>query len=224
MTTLQQSDIQARLIALLPSGWFSDGSTVVAPVLNAVVSAAATVFYSAYSLIQYAQSQTRISTASGAFLDLIAYDYFGRNLQRASGQTDSSFQSLILAALGQERVTRAGMISTITALTGSAPVIFEPFNTGDAGAWDYGTFAFDAIGGWGDTDLPAQVFVQVDRTGVQGVPNVDGFDSGIGAFDIGAIEWTDPSLVTGQVTDAQIYQTIANTVPTGVIAWTQLLN
>jgi hypothetical protein len=67
------------------------------------------------------------------------------------------------------------------------------------------------------------VQITVFRPGLQGIPNLDGYDGSIGAFDAGQIEFTDPSMVTGAVTDEEIYRTINATRPAGVTCWTKLV-
>jgi hypothetical protein len=253
MTTGNQSDIASRLWALLPPSWFPAG----APNVTAILQGPAIVGAFNYSLIAFAKLQTRISTSSGFFLDLIAFDYFGRYIRRRVSELDAAFLARIKKELLRQRVTRAAMSQALTDLTGSPPIIFEPWNTGDTGAWDIamawagasagagGGGGFDVaagwgiaaefdqpvgvaaatgagVGGWGDTNLPAQVFITVTRPGLQGVPGVSGWDCSAGAWDAGAIEFIDDSLIVGAVTDADIYATIEATKPTGVICWTRL--
>jgi hypothetical protein len=116
-------------------------------------------------------------------------------------------------------VTRNGMTGVVTTLTGKAPIIFEPWNTGDTGGWDTGTVGFDLAGAWGDPALIAQSFITVTRPGVEGIPNVSGWDNGAGGWDVGSIEWTDQSMIVGNVTDSDIYDAVNVTRATGTIAW-----
>ena len=111
------------------------------------------------------------------------------------------------------------MIDALTDLTGKAPYVFEPWNPGDTGAWDVGTFAWDIAGGWGDTCLPAQAFVNVIPPGA-GIPSAPGWDIALG-WDVGGM-WGDMNMIDGTITDQDIYDTINKTRPTGAIVWTQL--
>jgi hypothetical protein len=253
MATGDSDDILGRVKAVIPFRWFA----YVAPLCDAVLGGLSDLGAWCYSFYQYAVQQSRIATSTGPFLDLIAYDFFGRLLLR-NGSTDSVFLTKIKALLFQERVTRAGMVGVITALVGTPPVIFEPWNPADAGAWDMGAIAWQGpsaesqpgggwdvaagwdtnasgfditpsssegsggAGGWGDTALPAQFLITIKRPGLQGIPNISGFDSGGGGWDQGSIEWTDPDMVAGPVTDQDIYDAINATRPTGTIGWTQL--
>jgi hypothetical protein len=95
-----------------------------------------------------------------------------------------------------------------------------------AGEWDVPAFIAATVGAgagcWGDTDLPAQCFIIVTPPGLAGVPNIPGWDSFQGAWDVGTIELVDQSLITGAVTNGDIYDTINTTRPTGTICWTQI--
>jgi hypothetical protein len=91
--TGDQDDMLARIKATLPP-WFPDE----APVLDALLSGFANVSAWIYGLIAYAKLQTRISTASDGWLDLIAYDFFGRRMTRGN-RSDTLFRSAILAEL-----------------------------------------------------------------------------------------------------------------------------
>lgn len=225
MATGDSSSFVTRIKSLIPYGWFSN---VAAPNANAVIGGISDALAWGYSLYAYAQKQTRLATASDFWLDLAAFDFLGLTLRRSPGQTDASFRTRLVKAILQPRVTRAGMVSAVTNLTGRAPVIFEPWSCQDAGGWDTGFCGWDTSGGWGELDLPAQVFIIAYRTGVRGVPNVSGLDGdGTGAWasggwDAGSIEWIDDTLIGGAVMDSDIYAEINHTRPTGSIAWVNL--
>jgi hypothetical protein len=248
------NDMLGRLKSLIPYRWFA----FVAPLRDAVLGGLADQLAWIYSFIGYATAQTRLATMSGIWLDLFAYDFFGLKLKRR-GSVDDIFRARISAELLRERVTRAGMVRAITDLTGKAPVIFEPWNTGDTGGWDsvgmayagsnpgggggggydrfsgydlnrssydpqatYSAIVSGGAGAWGDTNLPAQFFITAYRPGLQGIPYINGFDNQAGGYDAGVIEWTDRSMISGSVTDQDIYDAINATRPTGTIAWTRL--
>ena len=89
MATGDQSAFEDRLRRLLPRGWFGDDGSH--PITDAMVTAGATAWAWCYSLYTFAVMQTRIRTSSGGWLDLAAYDFFGDNIRRSSGQSDASF-------------------------------------------------------------------------------------------------------------------------------------
>lgn len=200
------ANIISRLRAVLPP-WFP----TVAPVLNGLLTGFATNASWIYSLYQYAQTQTRIKTATGAWLDLIAWDYFGPTFPRRLGESDASFQNRILTFLLLPKNTVAGITNMLIALTGRTPSIIEPAI--GTGGWDQATaFAFDSAGCWSGSSLSITAF----RPPGQGIPSVDGFDGSIGGFDSGSLEWADLGAITGQVTDAEITMRVRQWVAAGV--------
>jgi hypothetical protein len=132
------------------------------------------------------------------------------------------------ASMLPERGTRAGLSAAVTALVGEAPIIFEPANTGDTGAWGGGNqlvwrgMAYGQAGGWGSVSLPFQAFITTRRARNSGVANVNGYGGSAGGYGVGSIEWITPDMLTGVVPDDVIYQTISEAAPAGSIMWTRL--
>lgn len=228
MATGDQADMLRRLKATLPRGWFPG----TAPLLDGVLSGTAAMWEWAYGLLAYVRLQTRIATATDVWLDTIATDFFGIGVRRFVSEGDPAFSLRIRANLLPERATRAALISVLTTLTGRAPIIFEPSNTGDAGSYiaggsfAWGGMAYGNAGGWGSLALPFQAFVIAYRPSSGGVSGVGGYWSGSGwgggGYGVGAIEYVSASMIAGQVTDEAIYQAIAAAIPAGSIAWTQI--
>jgi hypothetical protein len=143
--------------------------------------------------------------------------------------TDVIFRNVIRATILQERVTRAGMINAVTALVGSAPAIFEPWNTNDTGAYSgidgkkYGSMGYGVgRGGYGNMNLPAQTFIKVTRGLPSGIPNVGGYKPGggsVGGYGVGAEEYVGPLVPLNGVTNDMIYRLISMTKPTGTTCW-----
>jgi hypothetical protein len=212
-----QKDILGRIKALLPFRWFPDST----PVLDALLSGVAWALAFIYSLIQYAKLQTRIATATDGFLDLISFDFFGTSLLRRQQETDSSFRGRITATLLRAKATRYGMIAVLQNLTGRTPIIFEPARPADTGGWGIGC-GFGVGGGWGSRLLTAQAFVTAFRPAGQGIPNVAGWGASYGAWGGGYSSWASLSQVSGAVTDADIYATVAATKAAGTRVWTQI--
>ncbi len=219
MATGDAQDIAARLKALLPGGWFRD----TAPVLDAVLSGIATALASAYSLCAFARLQTRISTATDGFLDLIGYDYFGGRLPRRASEGDDSYRARILDALLAEKGTRRGLIRTLTALTGRTPRVFEPARPADTGGYSVGGVGYGVAGGYGALNLPYQAFITAYRPIGQGIPDLGGYGSGVGGYAVGGqLAYGSLSQVQGAVTDDDIMQAISAAIPAGTIAWTNI--
>ena len=219
MATGDQNDMVVRLRALLPTSWFPD----TAPVLSAVLAGFGATLSAIYSQITYAGRQTRIATATDAFLDMISADYFGLNLPRRTLESDTAFRNRILGNLLAPRATRAAMISVLTKLTGRAPTIFEPAQPGDTGVYGGGTFAYGVAGGWGSYAMPFTAFINAKRPSGGGVANVQGYYSGTGqaiaGYGQGAIEYTSAGQNSAPVADADIYAAVNNTKPAGSTMW-----
>jgi hypothetical protein len=219
--TGDQANMLARIKMLLPQRWFPDST----PILDALLAGPAWALSLIYSLIRYAQLQTRIATATGGFLDLISYDFFGNNLVRNAQEADSAFRTRLLATLLRPKATRPGMIAVLTALTGRAPLIFEPARPLDTGAYGASICGYGEAGGYGSLLLRAQAFITAFRPGSSGIPNVAGYGSPSGGYSTPSrAEWCSLSQIEGAVTDADIYATIAATEAAGVQCWTRLSN
>lgn len=219
MATGDTADFLRRLKALIPNNWFTPGQS---PLLDGVLSGWAQVFSFNYATLAYLRLQTRITTATDGFLDLIANDFFGPRLFRQANQSDASFKARILASLLRPRNTRAAVISIITQLTGKAPVILEPTRPSDTGVWDGQGIGWDVAGGWGSNLLPYQAFVTVFRPAGQGVPNIAGWDVPVGAWDTPSqFAWTTAAQVDG-LTDADLYAAVESVRPISYTIWVAL--
>lgn len=149
-------DFIARIKAVLPAGWFpTDPASAPYTTISGSIAGYADVFAFIYSLITYSKAQTRIKSATGGNLDLIAYDYFGAGLRRASGQSDASFITTIIAAILRQRNTRAAIISVLQATTGRTPLVFNPWRDGSY----LGATAYYGRTLYGSMTTPFQVFV-----------------------------------------------------------------
>jgi hypothetical protein len=239
MVTGDTNDMAARIRAVLPTSWFpgcTPGAASSTPVLDAVLAGLGSAWAAMYALLAYTKLQTRIVTATGFFLDLVALDFFGNSLVRESGETDAAFQARIRSNIFAPRGTRAALALALTNLTGRTPAIFEPANTEDTGG--YGTEAqggggmgYCVAGGYGSLQLPFQCFVTAFRPIVGGIAQVTGYGDiaantlpGAGGYGVGAIEYADLGMAATQVTDAEIDVAIAAVMPAATIAWTRISN
>jgi hypothetical protein len=217
MATGDQTDMLARLKALLPRDWFPDSSTLLDGLMAAMSSVAATVF----GLIQYAGLQTRIKTATEGWLDMIAADFFGTALVRAASESDTSLRSRILLTLLRERATRAALARVLKDLTGRAPVIVEPTRPADTGGYSVGGAGYGVAGSYGSLLTPYWCFVQAFRPYSSGIPYVAGYSSTPSGYSTPSRgEYASLSSVQGAVTDAAIYAAIESVRPAGVTVWT----
>lgn len=212
-------DMLARLKSLVPGGWFA---SALAPVRDAVFGGLADSLAKAHALLFVVKQQTRIATAYGWFLDLIAWDFFGSRFLRLKSETDDSWRTRIIKEILRPRQTRAAIAQALFDLTGRQPKIFEFWNPYDCGGYDIGTLAYDTAGCYGDLSLNNQIFVTAYRPAGEGVPYVSGYDSGASGYDVGDNEYVDLSWITAPVTDADIYAAVAGTVAAGVTGWTAI--
>lgn len=221
MATGDVTDIVARLRSVLPP-WFGDEEN--SPILTAVLTGIATSYAAVYDMIQFIKLQTRIQTATGGFLDIIATDFFGRRLRRKTGQTDAVFRKRIIAEILRPRATRPSVVQVLEDLTGRTPIIFEPSRPADTGAWNNGaTLGYGQAGAYGSLLLPYQAFVTAFRPSGTGIPNVAGYNMPAGAYSVPShIEYGALSQVQGAVLDSDIYDAINSVRPAGTIMWTQI--
>jgi hypothetical protein len=148
MATGDQADIKTRILAILPP-WFTSGNS---PKANALLSGFSSAAAAVYSLIQVAKTQSRIRTATSYFLDLAAFDFFGRGFQRRAGpEADANYRARIIAEIFRPRVTRPALVNAVTQLVGVPPRVFEPWREADTGA--LGWLAPPSFG-FGGTALP----------------------------------------------------------------------
>jgi hypothetical protein len=131
MATGDSNDIVSRVKRLLPTRWFN----ATAPYRDAVLGGIADAMAWAYSLVGYAQAQSRLQTSVGFMVDLFAYDYLGIHLLRRPAELDSMFVPRIQKEIFRERVTRHGMFQALKDLTGNDPIIIEPWFEHDCGGW-----------------------------------------------------------------------------------------
>lgn len=212
-------DILSRLKSTLPPRWFQSST----PILDGLLTGLASAWTALYDLLSLTRRQTRLATATGSFLDAIAQDFLGRTLPRRTTEPDTSYRRRITLELVRERDTRSAVIAALTDLTGRVPIVFEPARPADTGAWN-GPLGYGSAGGWGSLMLPFQCFVTAYRATGSGIASVAGYGIGAGGYGTGAIEYAVPAMLAGQITDADITNTILGVMPTATIAWTRIAN
>jgi hypothetical protein len=221
------TDIVSRLWSVLPKRWFAEHS----PNLGAILTSIATPWVWLYGVIGYVIAQTRLSTGTDKWLDLIAIDYFGRKLQRKSSETDFAYRGRIQAALLRGAATRSAVSAGLESLTGTPPAIFEPANCMDTGSYGALTgspnmpstgLAYGQIGGWGSLGLPFQFFVSAQRPATPGVSMLAGYCTSGGGYGEGTIGYVDLALLPGHVTDQDIQSTLSSLRPVNAIAWLRI--
>jgi len=219
MATGDQNDIYTRLKALLPPTWFGDSS----PLLEGALNACASALSWCYSLYVYARLQTRITTATGGWLDLASYDYFGTSLQRPAGMSDDLFRNQMKINLFRARGTRQAIIDILEELTGNTPTIFEPQRPLDTGSYGGPMIGYGVAGGYGSVMIPYQAFVIAYRPKGTGIPYVAGYQTTPAGYSSPSRgQYVSQEMVTGKVTDAQVYEAVAAVKMEGTLVWVKL--
>lgn len=180
------SNIVQRLQKWLPPGWFPTG---MGTRIFATLFGFSADLTSVWAQIIYTKLQTRIKTATDGFLDLISWDFFGPELPRNTSEIDSAFRARILANLLRPRVTRQGMITTLTLLTGEAPRVFEPKRPMDTGGWGGNPFGgYGVAGGYSNPAIqPFQAMITAPRG--NNVPDADIYAAVDEAKPIATVMW-----------------------------------
>jgi hypothetical protein len=220
-----QSDFQRRLSVVLPASWFPDET----PVLSSLLGGLGAAWSLIYAALQYVTLQTRIASACDIWLDMAAWDFFGGRLRRRPIESDTALRARILREMFRERATRLAISSALQDLTGRTPIIFEPARASDTGGYTSlrglgGGIAYNTVGGWGNLNLPFQCFVTAYRPNDGGIGQVAGWGSFAGGYGIGAIQYSALDMAQMQVTDVNIYSSIAAVLPAATICWTQINN
>jgi hypothetical protein len=219
------SNIFSRLRSYLPKGWFPD----VDEVLDAVLSGVSSVLAISYGLYIYAKAQTRILTATDGWVDMIAYDFFGSDLPRKKGESDTSYIARIRVNLFQERATRRAYYSVLTNLTGYRPIIFEPANPSDTGAMGAPmSSGYCGVARMGSIAMPYSVLVTAYRPIQQGAaqggafthsPTVSAMNNPLSQSYANSLE-----NYSSIASDADIYAAIDATRAAGITAWMAITN
>jgi len=149
-----QANLLARLKSALPSRWFPDAT----PILDGLLSGLAATWATLFQGLTYLQAQTRLTTASDLFLDLAAIDYFGADIRRAMGESDTTFRTRLKHEFLRDHATRSALITAVTETTGSAPQVFEFARPTDTGAYGI-ALGYGAAGAWGSLALPYQALI-----------------------------------------------------------------
>jgi hypothetical protein len=184
-------DFSNRLRAVLPAPWFNEPT----PILSGILAGFADSWQWLYGLLIQLRLQTRIQTATGDWLDRVAADFYGGRLRRLAAESDDALRSRLQHEMRRERGTRAAVSAKLLDVTGRPPLVIEPTNPGDTGAWGHGC-AWGVAGVWGSWTLPNQFFLTAFR----------------------------PTTGGPQVSDETIRAAVLDALPVASIAWMQILN
>ncbi len=83
--------VSPTLGCMIPKRWFAEQS----PNLSAILRSLATPWAWLHDMITYVIIQTRVSTATDTWLDLISYDFFGNVFIRKLNELDFELYGLV---------------------------------------------------------------------------------------------------------------------------------
>lgn len=196
--------------------------------------------------LNFMQEQSRLQTSTGLFLDLWGQDFFGTSLQRHVDETDESYRHRLLVNVLAPRVSRCSVFCGMSNLTGFDPIVIEPRNTGDCGAYStlgstsWSHIAYNKAGYYGSMLMPFQYFMRATRPTGAGIPLVNGYSMASGGYatipqpfgyigasrpgDMGTGEYISLADLENNraVTDNDIYQMAAECSAAGVTAWVNI--
>ena len=212
-----------RIIQLLPQAWFNDAAKTPGGNLWALVSGLSAADADQYSRIGSLKRALRMTTAETIEdLEVIARDFFGTAQPPLTAETIATYRKRIGLRLFLPGGTRDAIRVALNRLVGEDPVIIEPWNPGDCGAWD-GALGWDIAGLWGDLDMPWQGFVQTRRpisTLVPAAPVIGGWDT-LAGWDQPQLSFADP-LQPQIIPDSVIYDTLNAVKPERTTIWYQI--
>lgn len=218
-----EENIALRLRSVLPPSWFASSTDLQAnPVLAAVLAMPARALSWIYGVITFTKLQTRLATATGGWLDLLAWDFLRGAVRRRTGQSDEAFRSRIRAEILRPRATRPAMRSMLLELTGREPTIVEPQRPSDTGAYGGPRIGYGVAGRYGSISLPKQVFIDVYRDVTAGIPRVNGYGFPAGGYGVGRSQWTPIDAVRSDISDDEILAAIVANKPAGVTVWVRV--
>jgi hypothetical protein len=150
---ISPEDWAARLIFLFPYPWLSDYARSVSGIAYAIFLSIGTELNFISQQMYYAWTACRLQTATNGALDLFAQDYFGNNLPRQPGESDTSYRIRIQALLFQPQVTREAIVNALeSAYPGISVRPLEGWNPSDTGYYADQTSGYK--GSYYDYDSP----------------------------------------------------------------------
>jgi hypothetical protein len=219
------NDFHNRLKGLLPN-WFGSEPAV----LNSWLSGCTAGLVYIYDLLFFVWLQGRRQSASGAFLDLMGWDFFGGRFRRRKHEDDNSWRGRILAEILRPRSTRPAILQHVEDVTGRPATMYEFTNPFDMGSYRGPYIGYGVAGKYGSILAHTQALLDARRPATTGIPEVPGY--GVTTTAAGHVlagygitgEYARLADIVGEVTDADIYAAVAETQAAGVTVWTRILS
>jgi hypothetical protein len=167
-----EADVSSRLRSWLPP-WFGNDPDQ-APAKEATIAGPAWALSFIFDLVGFAKLQTRIATATGGWLELIANDYLGPTFRRLFGEPDPSYSTRIRREILRHRNTRKAVRQAVEDLTGVTPIIYEPWRPADCGGLGSPSLSLGVAGVLGSRGARREAFITVPYPQGYGIPNRTG--------------------------------------------------
>ena len=222
-------DIILRFNAYLVK-WFGKDP----PLVDSIIEGYAEIMAFLYASYAYVKEPTRIKTATDDNLDAISFDFFGGELPRKGGETDTHYRNRILIYLLREKATREGMRKILLQLTGFEPIIIEPFRPLDTGAYNEPhTLSYNTAGVYSSMNFAYQAFITVFRPLINGLGNFAALNvTNHGYNVVQSPTKTNPvlnaygslALMEGYVTNADIYNAVETTRMNSTRIWVEIVD
>jgi hypothetical protein len=221
MASEAEEDAAQRAHSVLPSGWFPPALGD-APVLRALLAMPAAITAWLLGMIAFTRAQTRLTTATGGWLELVALDFLGGRLRRREGQSDTAFRTRIKAEVLRPRATRPAMRQLLLDLTGREPRIIEPALPQDVGGWGVPVMGYGVAGAYGSLQAPGDVFIDVFRDLTTGAPLIAGWGVPAAGYGKGRSAYLSTEQAADAITDDDILEAIVANKPEGVTVWVRI--
>lgn len=134
VSTISPEQFAQRMFTLFPYPWLGNQARIVTGIAYAIFLSIGTELNFISAQLYYAWTACRLQTATNGALDLFAMDYFGNNLPRQPGESDTAYRARIQALLFQPQVTREAIVNAIEfAFPGIVIRPLEGWNPADTG-------------------------------------------------------------------------------------------
>lgn len=220
----QQSAAQFadRIAALVPNGWAGSDAKATG-VVRDLFLALGSELSGLLNEVGYLADATRLKTETDPELDIAGADFFGSTYHRPNGMSDSDFAALIIANLFKSAATRPAFLAALSALTGSAPRLLEPWNISDTGGWSATSYwnvdTVDNPARWGNGSLRYQGYIETPP------PLIPAVGSNNPVLSWGTAYWNEPGYFFGIIPSAPmsaLYDLINRLKAEGITIWVKI--
>ncbi len=216
---LSTAQILAYIQGKLPcTGWFAEAARISGTVAYALCFGLASALSGVMGVAQFVALQIYLQTTSGDFLDLWAYDFFGTNVLRKSGESDLSFMGRLSALIFAPTVTKAAITQALSATGFTEPVVREAFSPKDTGAFGAVSY-FNAGSRFGSRGYPGQIFVEAGIPSTSSSGTISAF--GESYFNTGPAFYASPPIVALDLAD--LYGLVNLIRAAGIKAWVKVI-